>query len=71
MMLIRTCHPCGFRSGEWASLKGTVEDPDTGRLCYAVMFADGAGDFWMVADPDGRYEFAMATKDAPIPSSSG
>jgi len=60
--LIRTMHPDGFRSGQWATLlcraPGNNEDD-----CYLVEFPDGATDFWVVDDPDGKYEFA-STKDA-------
>lgn len=53
-MQIRTNHPYGFRSGEWAELKATV--PGTDRDCYLVEFPDGVTDFWVVNDPDGQYE---------------
>ena len=55
--LIRATHPDGFRSGEWAQLVGTMEDPETGRVCYAVKFGDGAADWWPVDDPAHGYEF--------------
>jgi hypothetical protein len=55
MRLIRTTHPYGFRSGQWATLQCTVPGPD--RDCYLVEFADGTTDFWVVGDPDGDYEF--------------
>ena len=55
---IRTMHRYGFRSGKWALLKGTITDPQTGRECYLVEFADGMADFWVVNDPDGQYEFS-------------
>ena len=54
---IRTLHPHGFRSGEWARLTGTATDPENGRECFTVEFPDGATDFWVMGDPDGQYEF--------------
>lgn len=53
---IRTNHPDGFRSGEWASLVNEAID-HSGRRCYLVRFADGASDWWVADDPDGDYEF--------------
>ena len=55
--LIRGTHRYSFRSGEWAELVGTMDDPETGRRCYAVMFGDGVADWWPVDDPDAGYEF--------------
>lgn len=57
--LIRTNHPWGFRSGQWAELLTTAPDPE-GRDCYVVRFSDGATDFWVVNDGDGRYEIRDA-----------
>jgi hypothetical protein len=54
---IRTMHHFGFRSGEWADLLTVAPDPEPGRDCYVVRFADGATDDWVVDDPDGKYEF--------------
>lgn len=53
---IRHMHPAGYRSGEWAVLVTVLQVRD--RDCYLVRFDDGASDFWVVDDPDGRYEFA-------------
>jgi hypothetical protein len=55
--LIRGTHPYVFRSGRWARLVGTVDDPETGRRCYSVMFADGATDWWPVQDAAAGYQF--------------
>lgn len=52
---IRTTHPYGFRSGEWAQLLTIAPAPE-GRDCYVVRFPDGATDYWVVNDPDGQYE---------------
>lgn len=52
---IRTLHPYGFRSGQWGHLKGTGDIK--GRLCFKVQFLDGVSDYWVVADPNGQYEF--------------
>jgi hypothetical protein len=56
-LLIRGTHPYVFRSGEWARLVGTVDDPGTGRRCYSVRFDDGATDWWPVGDEAAGYEF--------------
>jgi hypothetical protein len=58
---IRTMHPYGYRSGEWATLAGQVQVK--GRDCYVVRFDDGASDFWVIGDPDGQYEFSEACPD--------
>ena len=56
---IRGTHPYVFRSGQWARLAGTVDDPETGRRCYSVEFGeDGATDWWPVDDKAAGYEFA-------------
>jgi hypothetical protein len=55
---IRGTHPYVFRSGQWARLTGTVDDPETGRRCYSVVFEDGATDFWPVDDTAAGYELA-------------
>ncbi len=60
--LIRGTHPYVFRSGQWARLVGTVDDPETGRRCYSVMFADGATDWWPVEDDAAGYEFYGAAQ---------
>jgi hypothetical protein len=42
--LIRCMHPYGFRSGQWAELKGTTDLPgfaEGDRACYLVEFPDG------------------------------
>lgn len=52
---IRSTHPCGFRRGEWAWLRGVVPGPD--RSCYLVEFEDGVTDFWAVVDASDHYEF--------------
>lgn len=54
--LIRATHPYAFRSGQWARLAGTVDDPATGRRCWSVQFPDGESDFWPVDDGDHQYE---------------
>lgn len=61
--LIRTRHPDGFRSGQWAALKCTV--PSADRDCHLVEFPDGVTDFWAADDPDGQYEFAIVTGETP------
>lgn len=53
---IRTTHPYGFRSGQWARLIG-VEWVGY-RPCYSVRFSDGVTDQWVMADP--HYEFRAA-----------
>lgn len=55
---IRGTHPYVFRSGEWAELVGTMDDPETDRRSYAVKFDDGAVDWWPVSDEAAGYEFA-------------
>lgn len=59
---IRGTHPYIFRSGEWAELIGTMDDPETGRRCYAVKFPDGATDWWPVDDTAAGYEFDPAAE---------
>ncbi len=54
---IRGTHPYIFRSGTWARLIGTVDDPETGRRCYSVQFDDGETDFWPVDDMAAGYQF--------------
>ncbi len=56
--LIRATHPYAYRSGKWARLVGTMDDPETGRRCYSVMFPDGATDWWPVDDAAHGYETA-------------
>lgn len=58
--LIRATHPYAFRSGRWAALVGTVDDPETGCRCYSVLFPDGAADWWPVDDEAHGYEFREA-----------
>ena len=53
---IRTMHPYGFRSGQWAVIVNRIEVK--GRECYLVRFPDGMSDYWVADDPAGRYEFA-------------
>lgn len=55
---IRATHHYAFRSGEWAELVGTMDDPETGRRQYAVKFPDGATDWWPVDDTAAGYEFS-------------
>jgi hypothetical protein len=55
MVSIRTMHPYGFRSGQWATLLG--ERVCRNRRCYVVRFGDGVTDFWPVADKAAMYEF--------------
>jgi hypothetical protein len=55
--VIRATHPYVFRSGKWAKLVGTQDDPETGRRCYAVEFPDGMTDWWPVEDEAAGYEF--------------
>ena len=57
MKQIRGTHPYVFRSGKWATLAGTMDDPETGRRSYAVIFPDGAADWWPVDDTAAGYEF--------------
>lgn len=56
-VFIRTMHPYGFRSREWARLVTVMTDPEHERDCYLVWFPDGATDHWVCDDPDGQYEF--------------
>jgi hypothetical protein len=56
---IRGTHPYVFRSGQWAELVGTQDDPESGRRCYAVKFPDGEVDWWPVEDEAAGYEFAQ------------
>lgn len=56
--LIRGTHPYVFRSGQWAELIGTMDDPESGRRQYAVKFPDGATDWWPVNDKAAGYEFS-------------
>lgn len=55
MKRIRSTHPYGFRSGQWADVKGVV--PGRDRECYLVEFPDGVTDFWPTQDPSDSYEF--------------
>ena len=55
--LIRSTHPYGFRSGQWATYWGTVTT--RGRECYFVRFPDGETDQWPIADGQAGYEFAQ------------
>ncbi len=57
MRQVRTTHPYGFRSGEWAIFRHELTDPETGRRLYLVEFPDYATDLWVADDPDGQYEF--------------
>lgn len=57
MTKIRHTHPDGFRSGEWATLKGMAQDGP--REVYQVRFDDGVVDWWAVEDPLEPYEFDM------------
>lgn len=59
MIQIRTNHPAGFHSGEWAILlaRGSFE----GNPVYVVKFpgwGDKMGDIdlWRIDDPAGQYE---------------
>lgn len=61
MKLIRTTHPYGFRSREWAELVSTDLSYNA-RYCYKVTFPDGSTDLWVVDDPSARYEFAEVIK---------
>jgi hypothetical protein len=57
---IRKTHRYGFRSGQWAVLRGTASlpgFPEGDRDCYLVEFDDGVTDFWPVRDVDAGYEF--------------
>lgn len=54
--LIRATHPYAYRSGQWARLVGTMDDPETGRRCYSVAFPDGETDWWPVDDEAHGYE---------------
>lgn len=63
---IRWNHSFGFRAGEWASIIGvSVVEPDNlePRLCYSVMYQDGAHDSIPVSDSD-NYE-VRASKVTP------
>jgi len=57
---IRTTHPFGYRSGEWAALVKPVHHSQTDRGCYLVRFEDGASDWWVIDDPSAGYEFREA-----------
>lgn len=52
---IRTTHPWGFRSGEWATLL-TITQVNN-RCCYVVIFPDGVTDSWVISDVMAHYEF--------------
>lgn len=52
--MIRTMHPYGFRSGQWASI--VAEGTFRGSPCYVVKFPDGALDLWLKDDPGAQYE---------------
>ena len=53
---IRSVHPYGFRSGQWAEILKTVPLED-GRPSYHIRFADGTEDWWVVNDPSDEREF--------------
>lgn len=52
---IRTTHPHGYRTGQWAVLAAIV--PARGRQCYLVSFPDGETDLWPVTGQSDCYEF--------------
>lgn len=58
--LIRGTHPYVFRSGKWAELVCTMDDPGKDRRCYLVRFPDGVHDWWPVEDEAAGYEFREA-----------
>lgn len=64
-VLIRGTHPYVFRSGQWARIVGTMDDPENGRRSYAVEFPDGATDWWPVEDASAGYEFRYARPPDP------
>lgn len=39
-----------------------MDDPETGRRCYSVKFADGATDWWPVEDKVAGYQFCSAAR---------
>jgi len=51
--LIRSNERGSFRCGEWAAIAGVVLVEPNGkemRICYHVVFPDGANDYWCVHD---------------------
>jgi hypothetical protein len=50
-----------FRCGEWAKITGLIFiQPNsnlTKRICYKLLFEDGAVDFWPVYDSSTLYHF--------------
>lgn len=52
---IRGTHPYCFKSGEWGLIIGLQEL--NGRLCFNILWRDGAVDDWPVDDPVAGYEF--------------
>jgi len=52
---IMSTHHYGFRKGEWAIILGIVWANN--RICYKVIFSDGAVDLWPVYDPSDEYAF--------------
>lgn len=60
VLMIRGTHPYVFRSGKWAELVCTMDDPGKDRRCYLVRFPDGVTDWWPVEDEAAGYEFREA-----------
>lgn len=54
---IRSTHPDGFRSGQWAKVLAVTTV--TNRPCYVVMFPDRRTDLWVCDDPRDPYEFRI------------
>jgi hypothetical protein len=53
---VRTMHPYGYHSGQWADILSLDVDDD-GRLLWFVAFPNGDVDTWVAGDPLGEYEF--------------
>lgn len=71
---IRTRHPHGFRSGEWAYIDEVVGfwfppvnhvdhiTPGGVRPVFKVRFMDGTTDEWPIYDEGADYEFRLGQK---------
>ena len=52
---IRSVHPYGFRSGEWAIIRRTIWM--NYRPCFEIEFLDRKRDYWPVIDASDEREF--------------
>lgn len=63
---MRGTHPAFYRSGQWAKIEKVLFVTPVGgeeRLCYRIVFVDGAVDNCPVYDPVAGYEFTSKTPE--------